>query len=137
MVQRSWSNLGAQQGYPCVPVATPYFNVMPLFTDQVSYAWNGASGLTEGIHIALGQTKTLELVIFTSETTEPVTVSAYGYPDPSTLNFVFPQTSGVNGDVLEVQVQHLSNDALFGGAPFMLTSVLGNRTHYYFGFVGD
>jgi hypothetical protein len=137
MVQRSWSNAAAAQSYPCVPAATPYFSALPLLNDEVGYTWDETTGLTQGIHIPVGQTKTLEIELFTSAPTTPITVTAYGYPDPSSLNFTFPQSSGVNGDVLEVQVQHLSDDPSYGGAPFMITSTLDGRTHYTFGFVGD
>jgi hypothetical protein len=137
LVQRSWSNLGAARGYPCVPVATPFFNAMPLLDDPVAYDWAGTHGTTQGIHVAMGQTKALEIELFSSAPTDPITITAYGYPDPSTLGFTIPQSSGVNGDVLQVQVQHLADDPTYGGAPFMITSTLGDRTHYYFGFVGD
>jgi hypothetical protein len=137
VVQRSWSNAAALGGYGCAPAAEPYFGVVPVQDDSVSYRWFGTPGLTKGLRIPNGGTGTLKLVVFSEGPTAPITVTGFSVPDMSALNLTFLETSGVNGDVLHVTVQHLYDDPSFGGVPFLITATLGSRVHYAFGFVGD
>jgi hypothetical protein len=135
MVQRTWSNVAAQQsGYGCVPAASPYFGVVPLLNDSVSYSFFGVSGVTKGISIPMGQTRTLELVVFSEGPTNPITLNAYSVGDPNALAMTLIDTGGVNGDVLRISVQHVSGQ---GGVPFAVEATLGGRKHTTLGFVGD
>jgi hypothetical protein len=137
LLQRSWSNAGAMMGTPCVPVAPLYYQVLPVQKDQVAYGWYYGSGTTTGISIPLGTTKTVDLAIFSTGATGPISVDVQALSDPTTLTIVVPQPSGVNGDVLHVQVTHNSDDLSYSGAPFVIVSTLGDVQHYSYGFIGD
>jgi len=142
-VQRNWSNAAATAGHdPCVPAdGTPYANTMPVFTDTI--ATHGV--MTKGIDVPVGQSKVLELDLFSDAPTSPWTVSAQvitrgGGQAPITLTF--DNTTGQNGDKLNLTVQ--STGALTGGntqskpsAALVITSTLGQRENLWIGVIGQ
>jgi hypothetical protein len=140
MVQRTWSNAEAAAGrYPCVPTLMPYFGATPEQNDTVTYNWAmySQAGNTNGIKIPVGQTGTLNVDLFSSGPTQAIQVNVQGYPNANTLNITPSVLSGHNGDVLHFSVQHQSDDSAYGGAPFIVTAWIGDRYHYYLGWVGD
>jgi hypothetical protein len=140
MVQRTWSNAEAAAGrYPCVPVATPYFGATPVQNDTVAYNWAayGQAGQTKGIKIPVGGSGTIDVDLFSGGPTSPISVEIMGYPNPNTLSVQPSFLSGHNGDVLHFTVQHLSDDSNYGGAPFIVYAWVGDRYHFYLGWVGD
>jgi hypothetical protein len=140
MVQRTWSNAEAAAGrYPCVPTLTPYFGATPEQNDTVTYNWAAynQSGMTSGIKIPVGQSGTINIDLFSSGPTQPIQVNIMGYPNANTLTVTPSTLSGNNGDTLHFTAQHVSDDSAYGGAPFIVTAWIGDRYHYYLGWVGD
>jgi hypothetical protein len=140
-VQRGWSDIAAGQGHdPCVPSdGTVYFNSMPVLTDTVTLG--GGQLTTKGINIAVGQSATVEVDLFSSAATEgPWTVSATdavqlqgGQP---TMNMTWDRTTGVNGEKLHLTINVLSMSQ-YGADAFIINSTLGSRKNIWIGLVGN
>ncbi len=140
VVQRNWSNAAAKAGHdPCVPAppSPAYFNTMPVFADSI--ATHNAT--TKGIDVPVGQSKTLELDLF-SDNGEPGpwTVSAQVIARNGTapVTLTFDQTTGQNGDKLNLTVQ--STGALTSSsktAALVITSTLGARENLWIGLLGQ
>jgi len=150
VVQRSWSNAAATAGKePCVPVPAsevPYFNASPRLPDDVSLT----IGTTKGVVVPVGQSKTIELDLFSSAALSgPMTVSIQsfgggggggggGAPATPPVSFALDKTTGVNGDKISVTVT--SNAAAvsrLGATTFVITSAAGTEKHYWAGVVGN
>src|SRR2546423_11159635 len=67
-VQRTWNNNATATGAdPCQP-ALPgevYFNAVPVLNDVVNFNFQGQSGQTKGVSIPIGQSKTIDVDLFT------------------------------------------------------------------------
>jgi hypothetical protein len=146
MIQRSWSNAAAKAGkQPCVPVpagAPPYFNSMPALPDTVTLDWYGSAVQTKGVHIPVGQTKTIDLKLFSEAETGPWTVTAYDLNDylgtgTKHLDLSLDKTTGKNGDVLKLTIKVLSKDANLGGEGFVISSTLNGTENTEMGAVGN
>ncbi len=140
MVQRSWSNAAAKGGHnPCVPSdGTPYFNSMPVFTDQVTIS---GLGTTEGIKIPIGQSATIEVDLFSdAQTSGPWTVSAQdlgGETQGSTeLTFAWDRTTGQNGEKLHLTINAVAKSQ-YGAEAFIVDSKLGSAHNFWAGLVGN
>jgi hypothetical protein len=113
-VQRTWSNKAGPAGHdPCQPApATPYFNVTPLnlgmigvtLPAQLSSTNMPQTIMTKGLHIAVGETQTLELGFYSDAATGgPWTLStSLGSPlsqtMPTYLTVTLDKTRGQNGE---------------------------------------
>jgi hypothetical protein len=143
-VQRSWSNAAALAGHdPCVPAPAPadepYFNTAPELPDTII---SGISmTMTPGVHVPVGTSKTIVLDLFAdADTGGPWTVkvedAAVLTGGTAGLTFALDQTTGQNGDKLNLTITTVTASTR-GTATFMIQSKLGNRTHHWFGFVGE
>ena len=109
-VQRSWSNTAAKAGRdPCQP-APPgevYFNAAPVLVDSISDP-TGIDMFTKGILAAPGESKTIELDLYSEGPTLPITVRAVDlsarFGLPPTLDLTLDHDTGVNGDKLHLTV---------------------------------
>jgi hypothetical protein len=149
-VQRTWSNLAAMASHdPCVPAPAgqAFFDSAPVLTDSVTFtsALTG-SIMTKGVTIPVGQSKTIEVDLFSdADTGGPWTVKAedllykyYGsYGIPATLSFAWDRTSGVNGEKLHLTVSVTSASLIGNGHSFVITSTLGSRVVVWPGMVVD
>jgi hypothetical protein len=143
VVQRSWSNAAAAAGKePCVPVPAsevPYFNASPRLDDDVSLT----IGLTKGINVPVGKSKTMELDLFSSAPMSgPMTVdiAAFGSGGTSTppVTFALDKATGVNGDKITVTVtSNAAAASRLGATTFVITSTVGADKHYWAGVVGN
>jgi hypothetical protein len=142
VVQRSWSNKQAAESHdPCVPAPSgePYFNSAPVLPDKITIG--GQSMPVAGVHIPVGQTRTVEIDLFSDAVTsgpwkvEALDISASQVGSP-TLSFSFDAQSGVNADKLNLNITALeatpSNSELF-----ILFSTLGKRQTLWVGAVGN
>lgn len=134
VASRTWSNAAiAALHDPCLPVdGTPYFASVPIMTDVVHATANVA---TKGVKVAVGQSKTIEVQLFSDgPTSGPWTVSAKIAPgSPPNATFAFDRTTGQNGEKL-----HLTVTATAAGTTaFIVTSTLGTRHTFWAGFVGQ
>ena len=71
-MQRTWSNKAAPAGHdPCVP-ALPgevYFNAAPVLNDNITVDVIGQTSRCKGVKIAVGETKTIEIDLFSDAAT--------------------------------------------------------------------
>lgn len=142
-VQRIWSNTAAASGHdPCI-VQQPgqvYFNSAPVLDDDVRVVDNfGKTVTTKGVKLAIGESKTIEVDLFSDAPTDAWTVSAVE-PFSSTthhLQLNWDKTTGQNGDKLHLTITALSKDPQFGGEFFMILSKLGKQRTFWSVFVGQ
>lgn len=137
-VSKVWSNAAASAGHdPCVPATpgTAYFNSATVLPDTFDWPLGNAqtTGMTQGVHIPSGQSKTIEIDLFSdAPTSGPWTVSAsevdIGF-GTGALKLSLDRTSGKNGDVLHLTIA-ASPDADAGQMweVFKVTSTLGATT---------
>lgn len=137
-VQRSWSNAAAKAGHdPCVPALenTVYFNSAPVLPDTLDMG----GGSTKGVKIAVGDTKTIEVDLFSeADTGGPWTVKARSldYSGTKTLDLSLDRDSGQNGEKLYLTIKALAKSQ-YGMSAFMISSRLNNRTTRWVGVVAN
>ncbi len=141
-MQRIWSNAAAAAGRdPCSPQpgGEPYFNSVPVLDEPVTFTVQGQSYPTQGVKIPVGQSKTIDLDLFSDgPTSQPWSLDAFEYSsDPSHLKFAFDQGSGQNGDVRHLTITVEKKDPAYGAELFVVVSRLGSRTNLFFGLVGN
>jgi hypothetical protein len=133
-VQRSWSNAAARAGGdPCVPHtgAALYLNSYTSFTDTLDVPGQGSSIATDGVALAVGQKKTVDVHLFsTAATTGTWTVTAIDAAEalgtgPARLALALDRSTGANGDTLHLDITARSFDATLGSAAFLLVSTYG------------
>jgi len=142
-VQRAWSNAAAAAGKnPCVPApsGSPYFNVLPVFTENVAIQSPGWSSSTKGVHVPVGESRTVDLALFSDRATKEWEVFAYdlaaergGEPE---LELRLNRGTGQNGDVLHLTVKALRAGE-DGGSRFILFSKLGSDVSFSYGYVAN
>jgi hypothetical protein len=165
-VQRVWSNEAAMAGHdPCQPSYPgdgPYFAAVPVIPETASAKdggtdeagsrqgeagaessdggteTDGAPNTTPGLHLTLGESKSVDVVLYSDAPTEPWTVSAV---DGTELNagtpklaFTFDRASGRNGDVLHMTVTRNAGDA-GSSTLYLVNSVLGKAKTQWVGYV--
>jgi hypothetical protein len=138
-VQRSWSNASAAAGHdPCAPslAGEVYFNAAPVLNDTVSFNFQGQSGQTKGVSIPVGQSKTIDLDLYSDAAIGAWALQASDLQS-NTLKFAFSQSSGSNGDKVKLTITVLQANAQYGGEPFAIVSTKAGVKHYWFGFVGN
>jgi hypothetical protein len=144
VVQRSWSNKQAATSYnPCVPapVNEPYFNSAPVLSELVPLDSGGGIFPVTGVTIPVGETRTVEVVLFSEEKTSgPWEVEAYDLAAlqgrPPSLSFKFDKQSGINGDRLKLDISVLKATPI-NAEVFVLSSTLDKRQNTWFGVVGN
>jgi hypothetical protein len=143
MVQRPWSNASAKAGHdPCVPTLTdPYFNAAPVLTDSISLDYYGQTVVTKGVKIPVGQSKTIDVQLFSDAPTADWTVQAvdetYGTGQAKQLDFTWDSQSGNNGDVRHLTITRVANGS-HAGTEFIIYAQRGFETaNMWFGFVGN
>ncbi len=141
IVQRNWSNKQAKAGHdPCqpeLPGAAAYFNAAPIFPDSVT-----TRGFpTKGIKVPVGQSKTLELDLYSSGATSgPWTVSArtFTHGGSAPFTFAFDKTDGQNGDKLNVTITSTTAiTSKSGSATIVIVSQLGDQKTIWIGLVSN
>ncbi len=140
-VQRSWSNASALAGHdPCVPESPGevYFNTAPVLTEVINVP---NSPQEKGVAIPVGQSKTIELDLFSEgDTGGPWTVSAVDLQElmgqPAELQLSLDYDVGQNGQKQHLTITPLSSGAE-GSSVFVLRSTLGAEELWWYGLVGD
>jgi hypothetical protein len=144
-VQRTWSNTMAKSGHdPCAPnlPGKPFFDSAPLSTQMVSFTLPSAltggppqTVPTRGVVIPVGQSKTIEVDLFSdAPTSGPWSVAAadalsrYTGGAP-TVSFKWDTTKGENGDKLGLTVTvTTANPSFSGGHPIIVGSTFSGRS---------
>jgi len=134
-VQRSWSNASALAGHdPCVPVlAQPYFVAAPVLTAKQQITFQSQVATTNGIQIAVGDTKTIAVQLFSDAPTSDWTVDAIDVAQPAGFTFSWDKTTGNDGDTLHLTITRTSATS----SEFAVESTSGTTTNLWFGFVAD
>jgi hypothetical protein len=146
VVQRTWSNAAARASHdPCVPrVSGAFFDAAPVLPETVTLSSTiTGSVTTQGVTIPVGQSKTIEVDLFSDgDTGGPFTVTAADalathYPTyfSPTMTFSWDRTTGQNGDKLHLTISVTQASPIAGGHAFMITSTLGNRKSVWPGLV--
>jgi hypothetical protein len=141
-VQRTWSNKSAAASHdPCAPAPSdPYFNSAPVLTDSITFQ----GFTTKGAQIPVGQSKTVEIDLFSDAPTSPWSVSALDFNSLSSqggtpsLSFSFDNTSGQNGDKIHMTIT-VENAGQFGNVqPFIIVSKQGTtKAALWMGLAGQ
>jgi hypothetical protein len=144
-VQRAWSNAAASAGHnPCVPApdATPYFVATPVMPDVVpiSSTLEQWSGTTQGVHVPVGQARTIEVDLWSDAPVPPWRVRAYdlaylqgGAPE---LSLSLDRAQGQSGDRLQLTITALKAGT-DGGSRFVVYSDDGVHDGFWFGYVAN
>jgi hypothetical protein len=145
-VQRTWSNKAALAGHdPCVPTFPgegAYYNASPELKDLIKTTAMGMPVEYHGVEIALGETKTIELDLFSDgPTSGPWTVVAHDLASllntsaPAALDLSLDADQGENG-----QKPHLSITVKTAGKrgteTFLLVNKLNGNENWWIGVVG-
>ncbi|HEY1958137.1 MAG TPA: hypothetical protein VGH28_21100 [Polyangiaceae bacterium] len=139
-VQRVWSNAKAKAGHnPCQPDdGAPYFNSVPLLPEKVNIL---GQLTTEGVTIPVGQTKTIEVDLFSDAATSgDWTVSAIDsgtlQGQAAELGFEWDRTTGRNGEKLHLTIT-VKKASQYNAEAFLLQSSLGAQTNFWIGVVAN
>jgi hypothetical protein len=139
-VQRTWSNAAVVAGRdPCQPelVGETFFNAVPALTDTV-HVGVSPSVTTLGVSIGPGESKVVDVLLYSEADVGPWTVSALNVPvGGSNLTFVWDSATGNNGDTLHLTVTVNYAESNLGGEPFIIESTLAGETNYWLGYVGQ
>jgi hypothetical protein len=141
-VQRSWSNVAAKASHdPCQPglAGHVYFNAAPVFKDLVDLGQG--VGKVKGVLIPEGQTKTVDLALFSDGPTNGnFHVTAYDQSDffggPKELDFTFDETAGQNGQTLHLNIT-VVNANQYNAEIFFLIASKGSDQNMWIGLVGQ
>jgi hypothetical protein len=140
VVQRIWSNQAALAGHdPCqpTPAGQVYFNSAPVLADDVTCYYGPDKLTTKGVKIPVGQTKTVEVDLFSDgPTAGPWKVTAVDL-SMGHLDLSLDKSGGQNGDKLNLTVHVKSKDPNYGAELFMLRSTLGTQRVFWVGIVGN
>jgi hypothetical protein len=147
LVQRTWSNLQAKGSHdPCAPDITgAFFDAAPVLTQTVTFSSSITGTLTtKGLTIPVGQSKTIEVDLFSDgDTGGAWTVAAadvlstyYGnYGLQPSMTFAWDRTQGQNGEKLHLTITVTAASVIGGGHAFMITSSKGGRQAVWPGLV--
>jgi len=144
-VQRIWSNNLARGSHdPCGPEPSgPSFNAAPVLTETETITSTLLSGtiVTKGVTIPSGASKTIEVDLYSdADTGGPFTVAASdalatSYGLPTSMDFQWDRTQGVNGEKLHLTITVTRASILAGVHAFAITSTLGDRQAVWPGLV--
>ncbi len=142
MLQRTWSNMQATAGNdPCGPmlVGEVYFQSAPVLDEPITFTVQGQTFTTKGIHVAAGQTKSVEVDLYSNGPT-PTQWDVIAFDlaqamgQEAELGLSLDQQGGRNGQKLHLSVSVLHPDPA-GIEGFMIVSSLGAQVHYWPGLV--
>ena len=142
-VQRSWSNQQAAASHdPCAPaLGTPYFNSAPVLDDVINLNIGGQSITTKGVKIPVGQSKVVELDLYSDAPTSGAwTVKALDgaqlQQQPTNLTFAFDKTSGQNGDKIKMTIKVVTT-GMYNVESFLLVSKMYGQESLWAGLVSN
>jgi len=136
LVQRTWSNTAAATGHdPCVPQdpATAYRGAVPLLTDHLPFTDSeGNSVTTDGVAVATGTSRTVEIDMFSDIPTdlwqvEAIDVASRFEGSAAELQLSLDHNAGKNGDKLNLTI-HRIKAGQFGGSVALVESFIGGNT---------
>lgn len=142
-VQRSWSNAAAKAGHdPCVPAIDngPYFNAAPVLPDTIKLgSGRGDAVATKGVKIPVGESRTIEVDLFSDGPTNgpwQVKARSLDFSNTKTLELSLDRTSGQNGEKIYLTIKALAASP-YKASAFMINSRLGERRTRWVGMVAN
>ena len=140
-VQRLWSNKAAAASHdPCVPApAEAYFNAAFAPNDSISLADpNGGTApvATKGVKLAVGQSKTVELDLYSDATTSDWAITAFDAGEASVLDLKLDKPTGKAGDKVNLTIT-LKSRPEGGSVPFVIQSTMNGVNNTWFGLVSE
>jgi hypothetical protein len=135
VVQRSWSNASARAGHdPCVPaLAEPYFNAAPILTAKQQITFQSQVLTTNGLQLALGQSKTIAVQLFSDAPRADWSVDAVDTSQPAGFTFSWDAQTGNDGDTLHLTITRTSS----ASSEIAIESRDGTTTNLWFAFVTE
>lgn len=135
VVQRSWSNASAKAGHdPCVPaLAEPYFNAAPLLNAKQQITFQSQVLTTNGLQLALGETKTIAVQLFSDAPRADWSVDAVDTSQPPSFTFSWDAQTGNDGDTLHLTITRTSS----ASSEIAIESRDGTTTNSWFAFVTE
>ncbi|HEY8039393.1 MAG TPA: hypothetical protein VIF15_06345 [Polyangiaceae bacterium] len=138
-VQRIWSNRAAWAGNdPCVPSPTPdYFYAAPVAADTMSINLTGTPQDVAAVHVAVGASATVPVLIVGSASTGAVHVQAIDAAQltgqKSHLALALDASTGKPGDTLHLTITKNSGDPSVGAEAFVMVTSdsAGHRTLFF------
>jgi hypothetical protein len=130
MVARSWSNAAAKKVQnPCVPHTTtaPYFNSFPIM-ENIPIV--NATYQTRGVNIPIGQSKTIEIKLFSTAATKntwavsAVDWDSWFFGTAPSLGLMLDNSEGRNGDTMHLTITPKRSD--LGFEAFIIISHYGS-----------
>jgi hypothetical protein len=110
----------------------------------VTGTWGGYDFKTQGVRIPVGQTRTIEVDLFSDAPTADWTVKALDYASAfdgvaPALELSFDHATGNNGTKLYLTITVLRADRTYTAEPFLLESIGRDGTvrSYWYGLVGN
>lgn len=110
-VQRTWSNASAKAGHhPCAPIGKlPYFTAFPKKLDAISVTDQfGRRGTTRGVKVGVGQSKTIDLTMYSDAAVGSWTVQIIDltkiYGQTEEFSYALDKTKGTSGDTLQLTI---------------------------------
>ena len=168
-VQRIWSNKEAKLGrHYCSPGGSDdtVFGSVPKATEKVAYTFSGETTYSLGVTIPIGQSKSVDLQLFSDRPTDAWTFEAVDdsifdaianggaklnadgsatLPNNTVLQprlkFAFDPPTGKNADAVKMTITHLANDSRLGSpgasAYYLVSKLPSGTARYYVGIVGN
>jgi hypothetical protein len=146
MIQRSWSNAAAKKlANPCVPLAAnapTYFNSFPALPDTITFQAGNGTAKTHGVKIPVGQTRTIDVNLWSTGPKKLWHVTAMDYENYVTgatpnLKLALDKPIGSSGETLKLTITVVSADPNFGAEAFILFSDYGVNETLAMGLVGQ
>lgn len=143
VVQRSWSNKAAAEGHdPCVPqhAGDVYFNAAPVMNDTIVFGIGGFQTNVKGVKIAEGESKTIDVALFSDAPSDLINVKAYDYSaligGQPRLSFNLDADKGLNGQTLHLEIT-VDSASKNNTELFLLISSIGDQQNWWVGVVGQ
>jgi hypothetical protein len=108
LLSRGWSNKAAAAGNldPCQPALPdqPFIGAAPIMPETITVTGSNGPATGPGITIAVGQSKTVDVQVWSTGPTAPFKIAAKQHTGDTTLAFAWDKTMAVNGDVLKLTI---------------------------------
>lgn len=143
LIQRAWSNAASKAGHdPCAPIpasAGGFFGTAPVDDEPVPILVDGKRVTLRGVNVPIGQTRVIELRLFSDAKTDPWSVEVFdalvarGYP--RTLDLSLDGDRGANGNKLHLSITANAKSS-FGASIVRIDSLAPSKRSVHYLAVG-
>jgi hypothetical protein len=135
-VQRTWSNASAKAGHhPCAPITKdPYFTAFPTKPETIpSQDAFGQQIMTKGYKVAVGQSKTIDLTMYSDADVAPWSVQIIDLTQisgaPEEFTYALDKSKGSAGDTLHLTITGTASAQQ--GRGFLIYSQVGKLANLW------